>query len=191
MTMAEAVAVSSSGPSTHRTSSKFMILYSKDGVTIEDNSGIRSMNYNGQSLGRVALPDLVPVSWYYRNIIGLLEMFELEPMKVTALVLGGGPCVLSTFLKGYGVDVTTVDRDAKMFDLAKDYFGYVPGNDIVRDVNMDNIGSLGKFDIVISDLWEGHKNTGTSDRNIFENCVDVNGILISNHGDKCTFLTEL
>jgi hypothetical protein len=128
-------------------------------VTITEKDNVRSLNVDGCSQGRVWISpegDYHLASWYMRQMSKLINHMSWSNKKREALVLGGGAYLLPQYLRLKGFNVTVLEQNSVMPQLAKDYFKVESDkvNTVIGDAR-ETIRGRGPFNLIINDLYDG------------------------------------
>lgn len=123
-------------------------------ITVEDSDDgiIRGLFVDGVSQGRFNTGTNGPQSWYMQEICDKVRNY-FRPQS--ALVLGGGAGIITSELEIQGIETDTVEISADVLNVAQEYFNFNPRGKVVHGDAFKKLGQLGKYDIIVVDLYHG------------------------------------
>lgn len=125
-------------------------------LTVEDSDEgiIRGVFIDGVSQGRYNVATQSVQSWYMQEIVDKVSAYP-HPEYQSALVLGGGAGLLTTALERLGMVCDSVEQSADMLLVAQEYFNFNPKGRVILGDAMVKLKDLGKYDLIIIDLFNG------------------------------------
>lgn len=148
-------------------------------ISVEEDDEVRSMLVDGDCQGRLCLDSNVPASWYMREMIAYIATRKLANR---ILVLGGGAYILPNYLTSLGYrNIIVIEQSPAIYRLADQYFKINPDIKTIIGDASEYLGSIGKFDIVILDLFNGFDYCETVNlESIKKLCLAPNGVVLEN-----------
>jgi len=119
---------------------------------IEQDTRYRYMIVNGFDQGGIDLRTGQSAYTYDDGLLGLGQLYADNPSSV--LIIGLGPGVIANRLLAAGLQVDTVEIDAEIFRVARDYFDFA-GDIIVDDGRRYLQKSDQHWDMIIVDAFAG------------------------------------